>query len=734
MFTNKKCRRYAGMPGICAVFLGGLLLAAGWSHADDAALRGVLEMMPASAHISLAIPSFDAIETEVAAILDSDIIKASGAAAGFRLDEVAAALGKEAGVGEAKSIGEILDRLGVDPGAAGGLFARFSGNRVDFAGVFPLKSPETFEQKFVELMDTVFTGLPLAAAGDLQGHYSDSMRLGYAITENRVLLSSTRDLLEELAARLTEPATVAFGAGDYPGKGSRQMVLLARIQDILASGELDRDPDLAPLKTMLNYLDGFSDEAALTMSLEGKPFKMRLAMHDSTGAEMPALPALSLHKIFPKESAFMANLRVTPELFDFIRVVLEAQSGSAEQAQQQMAMASMVTGFLGDEAALAIPRLAGLLPMLNAAVKVKDMTQAMTMLGMAGVSPEPAFTHNDAPVHSARAMGALMVYVAPINDTLLAASDIEEIKALIDRFQSGADAGLVPPDTAARANQGMLFWDSGQMAKAMALVPAAFIPIPLNMEIGQLMLTVEQEGAWRQAALSLSDGLAPVAAMFLPALTANLGQSITTTGALHAMSQNNLKQMGLVCKMFANDSRGMVFPPMSAQPGRLMMEAAVISPEYLADPSILFIPGTAPDLAGASQVDMLNAVDDQAYLYISHAISNEEEGLAWIAAYKKAVEAGTSLSGDFATESGTIYRLQEGIGRAFIREEDGPPALAIVKADARIPVMMERPGAWEDGSINVLFFDGHVESVPPGTFPNTPAFIEALLSLDSLGE
>ena len=85
-----------------------------------------------------------------------------------------------------------------------------------------------------------------------------------------------------------------------------------------------------------------------------------------------------------------------------------------------------------------------------------------------------------------------------------------------------------------------------------------------------------------------------LAAILLPALAR------ARESARRASCANNLKQMGLVYKMYANEAKGMSFPPMQCEwypPGTFttyyiavgpMVNA--IYPEYLTDPSILICP------------------------------------------------------------------------------------------------------------------------------------------------
>ncbi len=213
-----------------------------------------------------------------------------------------------------------------------------------------------------------------------------------------------------------------------------------------------------------------------------------------------------------------------------------------------------------------------------------------------------------------------------------------------------------------------------------------------------------------------------------------------TTGhqekALHSSCMNNLKQCGLVYKMFAGESPKGWAPPLSPRPGYLMWQKEVVYPEYLTDPTILVCPA---DNEKRQSLEAIAEYEDKAvfsfanstYWYLGYAIPDDKTGLAFAEAYREQVERGGAFLDDLKDGDGKpIYRLCEGVERFFITDINDTQASW--KIQSKLPVFIERPGAHGD-SIAVLYIDGHVESLTyPGDFPASRIFIEALQGLEAL--
>jgi prepilin-type processing-associated H-X9-DG protein len=227
-----------------------------------------------------------------------------------------------------------------------------------------------------------------------------------------------------------------------------------------------------------------------------------------------------------------------------------------------------------------------------------------------------------------------------------------------------------------------------------------------------------------------------LAAIMLPALAR------AREAARRASCQNNLKQWGLVYKMYANESPGNLWPSTWSS-GSHLTPNPVVCPEYLSDSSIAFCPSDdeAPPISMDPEADFAQS----SYFYFGHAFSSEVELLAFLNAYPDFLRHELDFSGNMPASSGQgsfgsnqFIRLTDGNLGGGIKGLEGLPLSA--RMQAQLPVMMDRIAVdpstgsltfshYQDGC-NVLYMDGHVEFIEyPGDFPLTPAVVEALSEL-----
>ncbi len=251
-----------------------------------------------------------------------------------------------------------------------------------------------------------------------------------------------------------------------------------------------------------------------------------------------------------------------------------------------------------------------------------------------------------------------------------------------------------------------------------------------------------------------------LAAILLPALAR------AREAARRASCANNLKQWGLVFKMYANEHSGK-FPPLaflapSLMPGAGPTEvngsfspaARCVYPEYLTDAHIWVCPSDATetdvftdtghhgfiDDDGNILVWKLEREGDASYIYLGWVVMNNDwlttstgdqtpillEFGRYLGALDwppRSDEDVTMTHPDFGEVQ--LYRIREGIERFFITDINNPAASAV--AQSEVAVMWDEVGVGsgfnhKPGGCNVLYMDGHVEfrKYPDTEFPVTP--------------
>ena len=197
--------------------------------------------------------------------------------------------------------------------------------------------------------------------------------------------------------------------------------------------------------------------------------------------------------------------------------------------------------------------------------------------------------------------------------------------------------------------------------------------------------------------------------------------------ARRASTETNMKQLGLVFKMYANESQGSVYPALSPYENLWMFDIESVYPEYINDLGILVSPNLPEYDELADEMSLLAAsntkdwrriteIAAEGFVYVGWNFKNEDE-LAMLVQERQML-AKAEVNGELQMESGdNVYRLREDIERFLITDINNPAGSA--NAQSTVPIFFESLNAIQSrksnrGS-NVLYLDGHVELHEPNS-------------------
>lgn len=711
---------------------------------DTAAVRDLLEWMPEGADIALALADPADFEARIGALARSAGLTGD---ADFMqwVHPLFDPLYRLTGIAPQADITTFLQEAGLDPRGGMGLY--FDLGEETFGWVHPAADPDKVREALTAAArGGGFVEIPLGEGRT--GYYTETPGFGYFLHEGRLALATGTAMLEALAERIDTPKKIRFGrhaAAPADPSAAAILVELARVEE--------RSPALGEWAERFSGLAAHwretIDEALLTVALDDQGVRLQLlGLNATLDPQQAELPPLELSALAPPNAAGVVNLRLTEGFKEVVAGIVQAVAGDETDGVQATGFLTLFYDIFGDEIVFVLYGVHGGQPMFLAAAPMRNAEQFTTMLPLFGLG-DPAEVLSGTPVYRIPdAYQGQTLYLAAGGGIALLAPDLAQIEAILaEGVPDSPEGGLAPAELRARANHGFLHL-RGEAVLDIITQTAPHLREPLEgAGVGNLSLVLADDGEWRRIDIALPN--------FAPVIGRIAGAIADENLALaEARRVQHLSELHRAASLYAAQREDARFPPLSRQPGLLMLAGESVYPQLLPNPALLAHPsGPREDaLTELAETDPLGAIDDVDYVYFAHALPDEAALIAFSEAYIERIAEGATLDEDIvapmpreadaeeneeAEEAepvvlrrlhlGMLAEAEEGEEETEAEKEAGAPEFD----PGRLPVFMERPSAANNGAVMAVFLDGNVRPVARGDYPNTETVALTLEAMDA---
>jgi hypothetical protein len=473
-------------------------------ESGDVTTRDALRFMPASAHLALAVPSFDAVDAELTQRLQTAV------EAGSALKTAITELAERWQLGEVSTFGQLMTAMGIDTAQPAAVFVLAGDGGL--AAALGLKDAKVFEEKFTLLTGSKFAPVVLKTnwhsflSRTNKAQWSDDPPWGYFIKDNRVFVASSQAVLVELVARQTTPAAIAYGLGDYPGKGQTEIVALARLGAGFEPYFADINKAGKYLKVLTSYFEKSCDEMNVTVSLGANPAYVRAAAHETTPGAAAELPPLASHRLFPSDTVALAALRMGGGLNDLLAGLGAKENGLGDAGRIASSANALISSVSRGEVTAGLLGMTDSQPTWLVLLPIKDPQIIKVPLSLAGAGVA-AYNHQTVPVHKIEKKVPFPIYVGLDGLMVFVSNNEDALKQAIDRYLANPEAGgpaWVAQEVQDRGPYGFAVWNPEQVT---TILGSLNLPgLPENLDFGaNSFLALDSKNGWRQATLSLGN-------------------------------------------------------------------------------------------------------------------------------------------------------------------------------------------------------------------------------------